>query len=377
MLILSALMLLGSGALAGRNTNGTMAVHTDDSVIYTSSADYCATTIPSSCEGLNPNGTQGIDREQVIWLVAVFRPESSPGVTTIQFGIAHNLPAGQGFFTDYGVCGPSSIELPDSGWPESGFGDLVAYGSPVYDRVFPFYWFAVFADGPGSYFGTRTYPTTNEAKWVDDGNPPAEDLCYYFGTIRWDGRGRNPCPCCPDQGACCLPDGYCCLADPDPCTTLGGTFQGSGTACDPNPCHPVGSCCLCGGECRVLSAEDCAAQGGEYWNFQPNCDPNPCPAQIGVCCLPSGNCVEVYCIQECNDQGGSFMGYGGSCTENPCAQPQAACCFDDGSCRYLAAEDCALAGGQSQGYGTDCDPNHCPVTPVDRTTWGRIKAAYK
>jgi hypothetical protein len=377
-LVLSALMLLGSAAQAGRNVNGAMLVHTDNSVTYTSTADYCTSTIPPVCDDLNPNATLGIDREQVIWLVAMFRPESSPGVTTLQFGIRHNLPAGQGYFTDYGACGPGLLELPDSGWPESGFGNLVAYGVPVYSRAFPFYWFAVFVDGPENYFGTRTYPSTNEAKFVDDGNPPVEDLCYSFGTVRWDGTGANDCPCCPDEGACCFPDGTCQALNPDSCAALGGTFQGTGTVCDPNPCGPpVGSCCLCSGECVVVSEVDCAAQGGEYWNFQPNCDPNPCPAQIGVCCLPNGNCVEVYCIQQCTDQGGSFMGYGGSCTENPCAQPQEACCFADASCQFVTADECTLAGGNPQGYGTDCDPNDCPVTPTERTTWGRIKATYR
>lgn len=377
-LLLIALMLFGSAAQAGRNANGAMVVHTDNTVYYTSTGMFCSSALPPSCQELNANATSGVVREQVIWLLAAFMPESSPGVTTLQFGIEHNLPAGQGYFTAYAACGPDLLELPDSGWPESGFGNLVAYAWPVYTHVFSFYWFAVFVDGPENYFGTRTYPSTGEAKFVDDGSPPIEDLCFSFGTVRWDGNGHNDCPCCPDLGACCLPDGSCQEQSLDACAALGGVFQGMGTACDPNPClPPVGSCCLCSGQCIVVSEADCAAQGGEYWNFQPNCDPNPCPAQIGVCCLPNGNCVEVYCIQQCTDQGGNFMGYGGSCTENPCGQPQEACCFTDGACQFVTAEECTIAGGSPQGYGTDCDPNDCPVTPTEPTTWGRIKATYR
>jgi hypothetical protein len=376
--VICAILFVTTAAQAGRNSNGALVVHTDDSVYYTSTGVFCSSALPASCLELNANATSGIEREQLIWLIAAFVPESSPGVTTIQFGIEHNIPSGQGYFTAFSACGPDPLELPDGGWPETGYGDLVAYSYAVYSHLFPFYWFAVFVDGPDNYFGTRTYPSTDEAKFVDDGSPPIEDLCFNFGTVRWDGNGVNQCQFGDPNGACCFPDGSCQRMLPNECAALGGAFQGVGTLCIPNPCGPqVGSCCLCSGECVVLSEADCAAQGGEYWNFQPDCDPNPCPAQIGVCCLPNGNCVEVYCIRQCTDQGGTFMGYGGSCTENPCAQPQEACCFPDGTCQFVTAEECTLAGGDPHGYGTDCDPNDCPVTPTEPTTWGRIKATYR
>jgi hypothetical protein len=375
---LITLIVIGTSAQAGRNADGAMVVHTDDTIEYSAGAQFCESPpLPTECVGLNTNAHQGIEREQVIWLLAAFPDASSPGVTTIQFGITHNIPPNQGYFTQQTACGPMPLELPDTGWPETGFGNLVAYGVPVYEHLFRFYWFALFVDGPDNYFGTRTYPSTNEAKFVDDGSPPIEDLCTLFGTVRWDGNGTNSCPGGDLSGACCFIDGHCEMLPPGDCFAQGGTFTASGYPCEPNPCAPTGSCCFCDTHCEVITAEECYERGGEYWNLQATCDPNPCPAQIGVCCLDSGECVEVRCIRECANLGGHFDGYGGGCIPNPCAQPQVACCFDDGTCQYITADQCEADGGHSQGEGSDCEPNLCPYTPSMQTTWGKIKASYR
>jgi spore coat protein A len=38
------------------------------------------------------------------------------------------------------------------------------------------------------------------------------------------------------SGACCMPDGSCMISSSGDCAVSGGTFQGEGTACTPNPC---------------------------------------------------------------------------------------------------------------------------------------------
>ena len=244
------LMLLATPALAGRNANGALVVHTDDSIVYTSTANYCATEMPATCEALGTQTNKPVEEvEAVIWFLAAFADLSSPGVTTIQFGVHHNLPSDQGYISAYGSCGPSPLELPDAGWPEpNDCGNLVAYGTPVYSRLFTFYWFAAIGVENG-YFGTRTYPSTDEAKFVDDGSPPVEDLIFAFGTVRWGGPGQNKC----------------------------AVFQG-------------GACCFAGGECAVLLADECVAQGGQFQGVDTVCDPNPCPIAWGACCFVDGHC---------------------------------------------------------------------------------------
>lgn len=44
---------------------------------------------------------------------------------------------------------------------------------------------------------------------------------------------------CPMPGACCFEDGSCQVLDIAVCVQEGGTYQGVGTACEPNPCVPV------------------------------------------------------------------------------------------------------------------------------------------
>jgi len=372
LLALGILALICSPAMAGRNTNGALVVHTDNSVIYTSTADYCATATPDLCENLNANGTGGIDAEQVIWLLAAFRPESSPGVTTIQFGINHNLPAGQGYFTRYAACGPQPLELPDGGWPESGFGNLVAYGSAVYSHVFKFYWFAVYIDGASNYFGTRTYPSTNEAKFVDDGNPPVEDLVYNFGTIRWDGAGANACPIPPTHtGACCYADGTCLVQTVTEC---GGRYLGDDTVCTPNPCPQPEACCFQDGTCQLLLAEACLTLGGNPQGAGTSCQPNLCeqPPVPEACCFNDGSCAMLLAA-DCTAQGGTPKGAGTTCETVSCVIPTGACCDEAGNCTVTTATDCT---GTYMGDGTVCDPNPCP-TAVQPTTWGQIKANYR
>ena len=160
-------------------------------------ADYCTSVMPTDCEWLNANGTQGIDfasRSSGSWprsgqrRVPVSRRFSLVSSTT--------CPADQGYIPAYAPCGPAPLELKDAGWPETGFGDLVAYGAPVYAHIFQFYWFAVYVDpGGGNYFGTRTYPSTDEAAFVDDGNPPVLDLTY---ELRHGALGRHGSQCLPE-----------------------------------------------------------------------------------------------------------------------------------------------------------------------------------
>ncbi|MFB3907751.1 MAG: hypothetical protein ACE15D_05030 [Candidatus Eisenbacteria bacterium] len=51
-----------------------------------------------------------------------------------------------------------------------------------------------------------------------------------------------------------------------------------------------------------------------------------------------------------------------------------ACCLADNSCIVIEAENCP---GTYMGDGTTCTPEICVPTAVDRTTWGRIRGAYR
>ncbi len=380
LLLLVALVAVNGAANAGRNANGSMVVH-----VYTGQLDYTDTynfctdpefALPGSCLELETQSNDTIDEPTILWLVAAFPPESSPGVTALQFGIRHNLPTNEGYFVVWGACGPSSIELPDSGWPDpSDCGNLVAYSAAVYEHLFKFYWFAVYHGDESTFFGTRTYPSTNEAKFVDDGGPPLEDFCYNFGTVRWGVPGENACPGDHPPGACCLPGGSCLeVAFPVDCEAMGGVWYGELTPCDPNPCPQPGACCFPDGNCQILFAEDCDALGGVFLPDMP-CDPNPCgPTPEGACCLDDGTCIEVH-DWDCS---GVFQGFNTSCVDTVCP-PAGACCLDmDGHCETLTADACADHDGTYMGDGSTCEPvNPCFGFPTEKTTWGQIRARFR
>ncbi|MCA9287162.1 MAG: multicopper oxidase family protein, partial [Phycisphaerales bacterium] len=79
-------------------------------------------------------------------------------------------------------------------------------------------------------------------------------------------------------GACCFTDGSCQQLTAGACSLAGGTFQGLGTPCVPNPCpQPTGACCLPSGACVTLSSGDCALQGGTFQGVGVPCTTGLCP----------------------------------------------------------------------------------------------------
>ncbi len=56
--------------------------------------------------------------------------------------------------------------------------------------------------------------------------------------------------------------------------------------------------------------------------------------------------------------------------------PEGACCLPDGSCLVAQAGQCQEQHGTYMGDGTTCEPNPCVPTPVERTTWGKIKRRF-
>ena len=95
----------------------------------------------------------------------------------------------------------------------------------------------------------------------------------------------------------------------------------------------TGACCLCQ-NCVILTQDDCAAQSGAYQGDGTTCDQNPCPPAEGACCV--GSVCIIGTGAQCEEMGGTYYG------------------------------DCS-----------SCEPNPCPPTPIENSTWGRIKVAYR
>jgi hypothetical protein len=374
LLALGILALICSPAMAGRNANGAMVVHTIDGMGYSSGWDYCAQNpLPGTlCDVLVPTSNRPVEEtETMVWAVGAWLPTSSPGITAYQFGVYHNLP--EGYFAAYGPCGPGALQIPDAGFPDlSGTGVAVAYGSAVYPAyLLKMYWFAVYGTA-GGQFGLGAYPAVGNAQWADDGSPPFVDNCYRFGVLRWaPDAGFNDCPVLPTEGACCYPDGRC---DYVPQTQCQGQFLGVGVQCDPNPCpQPQAACCFPDGHCEFLTALECS---GIWEGYGTDCVTFTCPPPpTQACCFADGSCQNLE-VPACQDAGGVPGGIDTNCDTYACPQPQA-CCFTDGSCQDLQVAQCQAQGGNPQGEGTICQTTECPITPTKTTTWGQIKGNYR
>ena len=320
-------------AFAGKNDGGVMVVHTNDAYSYSAgTACNVADAEPQSCEEVvaQSNLTEGA----VIWLLALFHADATPGVSVVYFGIDYdeaNLdPGGR-----YKFCGPAgTLEVQDDDWPYTGRGNSVAFGTPVVgDLVFPFYVFEVNGGLDGSYFSVTTNPTGGYASFVDDEQPPGSDLLTQeqFGTLRWNAPGDVPCPTPPRLGACCLSETATCelFLTEAACINSPGVWLGTGTACEGLQC---GACCYWlddGGNwrrrCVVTSQQDCEVTGP--WNDH----------------------------QE--NVGGQFVGANWGVPGIPCA----------------------LNAAQADSIWWCADPRdpNDPYFPVEPSTWGRLKAIFR
>lgn len=423
---LSGVMCLGIAAnvaSAGPNAGGTLIVHGDPGVVYTTDIiDYTGfAPLPDGCESALTN--YPADRTFVWWVKAAFPDGSSPRLAGVTFGI--DYPAdGSVVVVAFGASG--DFELPDGSWPAPQSGTAVTFQTARTSQLVDLYWFAGYNY---SYYGADVsfdlIPNPSQgANFADDAVPSNLDPIAGLGSLGFGSNpGTLPCPVAgTPEGACCFEDGTCQVLTADDCALAGGAYQGDDTVCDPNPCPQppaTGACCVRGeldciilsqqdclnaggdylgddvpcdpdpcpkpgaccfedGSCVVLEGVDCNAAGGSYQGDNTLCDPNPCPQPTGACCFEDGSCQSLTAA-ECGAGGGSYQGDNVPCDPNPCPQPPAtgACCFEDGSCQVLTADDCGAAGGSYQGDDTVCDPNPCPVVPTIESSWGQIKNVYR
>ncbi len=361
-----------SPAIAGRNANGAMVLHVYDQIVYCFQ-DPCADyPLPPSCAELDTQVDQDPSNEMLVWIVAAFPSNSSPGVNAYQVGLAGDVT--NDYFVAWGPCGPGAFEIPDANWPGAGSGVAVAWPSTVYSSLFKMYWFDCAAPGVGSTLSTTNYyQGDRHAEWADNSTPPEVDFCDRFGTLAWGVPGHNDCPPGnPPTGACCFPDCSCQVLTQADCESMGGVYYGDGTTCVPNPCTcPTGACCFPDGSCLLEPQAECENMGGVFQGMGTVCSPNPCQI-VGACCFCDG-CREMTQF-DCGDQWGEFMGAGVPCTPNPCpSSPTGACC-DGERCEITTQRCCDHVW---QGDDTVCDPNPCLPNPTKVTTWGEIKAAYR
>lgn len=195
----------------------------------------------------------------------------------------------------------------------------------------------------------------------------------------------NPCygPYGPRKTCCIGPN--CTIVTEIECISSGGYWDAGLSTCRPvNPCtqHLVRACCV-DNVCELTTMEECVNMQGDWLDSQDSCDPNPCGGIVTgkrACCLPTGGCM---LLEEtaCDDAGGDWIPGITTCTGgdigNPCRLR--VCC--DGLTpltTLMRRDECEAAGGDWLEDIGHFDPNPCdPATPVNDTSWGKIKTLYR
>lgn len=166
---------------------------------------------------------------------------------------------------------------------------------------------------------------------------------------------------CADAGACCFSDGTCSLDDEADCIASGGSFEGIGTSCEPNPCPgPTGACCDGDAVCTDgVEQSQCQEAGSTHYPDQACVEVEPCSVPTGACCNGTGGCLNNRTRESCEEVlGWIYGGHGTNCLDDVCML--GACCLDDGSCVDNLASECTDIGGNYQGAETECGTAECP-----------------
>ena len=147
-----------------------------------------------------------------------------------------------------------------------------------------------------------------------------DDECAEPGDVWSQGLACVDVDCQP-RGACCRQGGCLDNVGQTDCEgPLQGQFAGAGTLCAGDVCV-AGACCAPEGTCSEVFVFECDAQGGTFEGPGTSCDPNPCPQPTGACCFGTF-CVADQTEDQCGGAGGDWAGAFTTCTPvNPCLAP--------------------------------------------------------
>lgn len=218
-------------AAAGPNLGGTMILHANLELAYTSdSGPYCGASGLATCQEAVTRYDEVLE-PVVLFALAAFHPTSSPRLAALTFGINYGTCVE---ISDAGAC--SDAETRDPGWPASGTGTALSWESAQTASLVECYWFAAYCEIEYPEPLALTAHPSLGAHFYDDANPPHEDAIAALGAFGFFTNGYRPCPGATPTGACCAKDGSCIVVTQATCEGKSGRYTGNNTDCDPNPC---------------------------------------------------------------------------------------------------------------------------------------------
>ena len=217
---------------AGPNAGGTLILHIDEQIVYSSGEDYCRRSELNTCsEAIARSDGMG---PIVFHALAAFEETASPRLSGISFGIEY---ADCFELLDWGSC--ADFEISENAWPGSGSGTALSWADPETGTLTEVYWFAGYVEAqPGGRLRAVPHPVQG-AFFADDDIPSNLDPIAGLGALGFSFDGWVPCPIeNAGVGACCLASGCEDLSE-EACLDAGGRFIGSDVRCADNPCVPT------------------------------------------------------------------------------------------------------------------------------------------
>ena len=195
--LLIALFLVPAVAFAGPNAGGTMILHANTSITYTTNTtNYCGQSGLSACSSATVSIAANPSVTTVFYALAAFPDSSSPRLRGLTFGIQYD--ASKFDLVAHGLC--ADAEIAGAGWPGSGSGTSVTWNTTQTGRLAEVYWFAghVYASPDSCAFVLTPHPDPNLGGYFADDSVPSQlDPIADYGRLGFGVAGALPCPVSP------------------------------------------------------------------------------------------------------------------------------------------------------------------------------------
>jgi hypothetical protein len=185
-LVSAGLCLIVSGtALAGPNAGGTLILHANPSLVFTSGIqDYCGMSGLDSSSAAVTSVLWDPDEKVVFHVIAAFPPESSPRLKALSFGI--DFDSTKFIIAAHGEC--ADFEVPGADWPKPGTGTTESWTTSTQTGLLTeCYWFAGYVyseqEGEDSTSVALIPHPQQGGVFVDDASPAAVDTIAGYGSL--------------------------------------------------------------------------------------------------------------------------------------------------------------------------------------------------
>jgi hypothetical protein len=193
--LVACFLLVPSLALAGPNAGGTLILHANPSIVFTSDTqNYCGMAALDSCSAAVTSVEWDPGKHVVFHAIAAFPPGSQPRLKGLSFGIDHDPT--KFVMAARGTC--ADFEIPDGLWPAPGTGTAQSWTTGTQTGLLTeVYWFVGYAyseqEGEDSTSVALIPHPLHYGVFVDDAFPAEVDTIAGYGRLGFGMAGYLPC----------------------------------------------------------------------------------------------------------------------------------------------------------------------------------------